>query len=90
MSIVATIVAPLQSPHVHGWNVAHGCASTTRIARASKFGREEAMARVLRGGVYGVNPPLAPPLIFIEHANGLPCRRPNSTLNRLGLNPCRP
>jgi hypothetical protein len=26
-------------------------------------------ARVLRGGVYGVNPSLTPPLIFIEHAN---------------------
>jgi hypothetical protein len=37
-------------------------------------------ARVSHGGVYAINPPLAPPLIFIEHANGLHHRRPISTL----------
>jgi hypothetical protein len=37
-------------------------------------------ARVSRDGVYGVNPPLILPLIFIEHANELPHRRLISTL----------
>jgi hypothetical protein len=57
-----------------------GCASTMHAARASEFGREEVAARVSRGGVYDVNAPLAPPLIFIEHANVFPYRRPISTL----------
>jgi hypothetical protein len=55
-------VTPKRSPHVQGWNVARGCTSTTCVARVSEFDREEA-ARVLCGGVYIVNPPLAPPLI---------------------------
>jgi hypothetical protein len=67
-----------------------GCIRTMCIARASEFSQEEVVARVSCGGVYGVNPPLAPPLIFIEHANGLPRRRPISTLIRLRSNPCGP
>jgi hypothetical protein len=53
-----------------------GCASTTRVARASEFDREEAVGRVSRGGMYASLVPLAPHLIFIEHANGLHYRRP--------------
>jgi hypothetical protein len=58
-------------------------ASTTRAARASEFSREEVAARVSRGGVYNVNLPLAPSLIFIEHTNELSRRKPISTLIRL-------
>jgi hypothetical protein len=60
------------------------------IAMVSEFGREEVAARVSRGGVSNVNLPLAPPLVFIEHANGLPHYRPISTLIRLGSNSCEP
>jgi hypothetical protein len=38
------------------------------------------VARVSRDGVYDVNLPLAPPLIFIEYANGLPCHMSISIL----------
>jgi hypothetical protein len=34
----ATATAPLWSPHVQGWNAVRGCASTTRAARALKYG----------------------------------------------------
>jgi hypothetical protein len=68
-----------------------GCASTTRIARASEFDREAAMARASRGGVYAsVNRALALPLIFIEHANGFRHHRPISTLIRPESNTCGP
>jgi hypothetical protein len=50
----------------------------------------EVVARVSHGGVYGITVPLVPPLIFIEHANGLPRRKPISTLTRLGSNPYGP
>jgi hypothetical protein len=63
-----------------------------RAARASEFSGEVAVARVSRGGVYGVFfiAPLARPLIFIEHANGLHHRRPISTLIWLGSTPYGP
>jgi hypothetical protein len=38
------------------------------------------VARVSRGGIYGVSVPLALPLKFIEHINELLHRRPISTL----------
>jgi hypothetical protein len=61
--------------HVQGWNTVRGCVSITRATRASEFGQEEVEVRVSRGDVYGVNPPLALLIIFIEHINGLPrCR----------------
>jgi hypothetical protein len=68
-----------------------GCASTTRTARALEFGREEAVARASRGEVYAcVNHSLAPPLIFIEHANGLCHCMLISTLIWVGSNPYMP
>jgi hypothetical protein len=66
------------------------CASITRTARALEFGREAVAVRVSHGGVSGINPSLAPPLIFIEHGNRLHRRRPISTLIRLGSNLCVP
>jgi hypothetical protein len=49
---------------------------------ASEFGRENVVARISRGGVYSVNPPLTPLYIFIEHVNELP-HMTISTLNQL-------
>jgi hypothetical protein len=51
------------------------CARTMRTASTSEFGREEVAARISHGGMSGVNRPVAPPLIFIKHANGLPHHR---------------
>jgi hypothetical protein len=51
---------------------------------ASEFGQEEVEVRVSRGGVYGVNLPLALLIIFIEHINGLPRCRLITILIRLG------
>jgi hypothetical protein len=65
--------------------------STSCAARALELGREkEAVARVFMWWRVGICVPLAPPFIFIEHANGLPRRRPTSTLMLLRSNPCRP
>jgi hypothetical protein len=66
--LAATAVAPLWSPHVQGWNVARGCASTTRATRASEFSREVATDRVSHGAACICAPSPAP--LFIEHANG--------------------
>jgi hypothetical protein len=70
-------------PHIQGWNTVRGCVSITCAARASEFGQEEVEVRVSRGGVYGVNPPLALLIIFIEHINGLPRYRLITILIRL-------
>jgi hypothetical protein len=59
-------------------------------ARGSEFSQEGVVARVLHGGVSGIDPPLAPPLIFIEHTHVLPHCRLISTLIRLGSNPYGP
>jgi hypothetical protein len=48
------------------------CVRTTCTARTSEFDREEVAARISHGGMPGVNRPVAPPLIFIKHANDLP------------------
>jgi hypothetical protein len=45
------------------------------------------MARVFMWWCACVYTPLVPPLIFIEHANGRPRRRPISTIIWLGSNP---
>jgi hypothetical protein len=64
-----------------------GCASTTHTARALEFGPEAATIRGFRVVAWmNVFMPLAPLLIFINHANRLPRRRSISTIIRLGSN----
>jgi hypothetical protein len=62
------------------------CASITRSARASEFGQVEVAARVSRGGMYSINLPLAPHLIFIDHGNGLPHHTTRKKRRSVGLN----
>jgi hypothetical protein len=51
------------------------------LAPRAQLGRgEKVTARVFHVVAYRCTSPLAPPLIFIEHANGLLHRRPISTL----------
>jgi hypothetical protein len=49
--------------------------SVLALPRNSEFGRGKAVARVLCGDVYDVNPPMSPLLIFLEHVNMLSHRR---------------
>jgi hypothetical protein len=61
-------------------------ASTSHAVRVLGLGREEVTARVVMWWHVYIYTVLAPPLIFIKHANKLPNHRLISTLIRPGSN----